>query len=187
MKTISLTKGRIALVDDSDYLWLSSYRWCYSSDGYAVNYYWDAHGTKRKRTMHRLVMAEILGHPVPRELQVDHINHNRTDNRRENLRLATRSQNQAYKGLQINNTSGYKGVIWHQNAWEARIRYEGRKLYLGRYSDPIDAALVYDGAARVLYGDFAGVNFPHRPTPPEIEQILIEKLTDIERGFAHAR
>ncbi|MAS36289.1 MAG: hypothetical protein CL610_19955 [Anaerolineaceae bacterium] len=176
MKQIPLTKGQVALVDDADYLWLSGYRWCFSSDGYAVNYYWDETGTKRKRSMHRLLMAEILEHRVPRDLQVDHINHQRIDNRRENLRLATRSQNQAYKGLQVNNTSGYKGVVPNRRKYEVRIRYQGKRFYLGLYTDPVKAALVYDGAARLLYADFAGVNFPDRPTPPEIEQLVIQRL-----------
>lgn len=176
MKQIPLTKGRHALVDDSDYPWLSQLRWCYSSDGYAVNYYRDEYGSYHKRTMHRLVMAKKLEQIVPRDLQVDHINHHRIDNRRENLRLATRSQNQAYKKLQVNNTSGYKGVIWNRNKWEVRIRYQGRKLYLGRYDDPILAAFVYDGAARLLYQEFAGLNFPDHPTPLDIEQIVLQRL-----------
>lgn len=176
MKIIPLTKGRYALVDDADYPWLSSFHWCYSSDGYAVNYYRDEYGNNRKRSMHRMLMAAILEQFVPAELQVDHINHTRIDNRRENLRLATRSQNQAYKKLQVNNTSGYKGVIWNKNRWEVRIRYQGRKLYLGRYDDPIQAAFVYDGAARLLYQEFAGLNFPDRPTPLDIEQIVLQRL-----------
>lgn len=176
MKLIPLTKGRFALVDDSDYAWLSSFRWCYSSDGYAVNYYRDDYGRSRKRSMHRLLMAAILKQFVPPELQVDHINHNRIDNQRQNLRLATRSQNQAYKMLQANNSTGYKGVIWSKNRWEVRIRYQGRKLYLGRYDDPIQAASVYDGSARLLYQEFAGLNFPERPTPLDIQQIVLQRL-----------
>jgi hypothetical protein len=176
MKLIRLTKGRFALVDDCDYPWLVQLRWCYSSDGYAVNYYRDELGNDHKRSMHRLVMAKILEQFVPPELQVDHINHDRIDNQRDNLRLATRSQNQAYKKLQANNTSGYKGVIWNQNRWEVRIRYQGRKLYLGRYNDPIQAAWVYDAAARLLYREFAGLNFPDRPTPLHVEQIVRQRL-----------
>jgi hypothetical protein len=177
MKLIPLTKGRDALVDDLDYPWLSQLRWCYSSDGYAVNYYRDEYGKYHRRSMQRMIMARMLEQFVPTDLQVDHINHNRIDNRRENLRLATRSQNQAYKKLQVNNSTGYKGVIWHNGKWEVRIRYQGRKLYLGRYGDPIQAAMIYDGAARLLYQEFAGINFPDRPTPSEIKQIVMQRLS----------
>jgi hypothetical protein len=176
MKLIPLTKGRFALVDDSDYPWLSQLRWCYSSDGYAVNYYRDEYGIYHRRSMHRLIMARMLEQFVPPDLQVDHINHDRIDNQRNNLRLATRSQNQAYKKLQVSNSTGYKGVIWNRSKWEVRIRYQGRKLYLGRYDDPIQAALVYDGAARLLYQEFAGLNFPQRPTPFELRTQLITQL-----------
>jgi hypothetical protein len=68
MKLIPLTKGRFVLVDDLDYPWLSSFRWCYSSDDYAVNYYRDEDGRSRKRSMHRLLMAAILEQLVPPEL-----------------------------------------------------------------------------------------------------------------------
>jgi hypothetical protein len=126
--------------------------------------------------MHRMIIIRMLDHFDLGDLQVDHINHNRIDNQRENLRLATRSQNQAYKKLQVNNSTGYKGVIFHNGKWEVRIRYQGRKLYLGCYDDPIQAASVYDGAARLLYQDFAGLNFSDRPTLPDIEQIVIQRL-----------
>jgi hypothetical protein len=172
MKSIPLTKGRTALVDDADYPWLSQLRWCFSSDGYAVNYYTDEHGQRHRRSMHRLIFARRRGDPLPRSLQVDHINRNRIDNRRHNLRYATRTQNQANKSKQKNNRSGYKGVSRHKTKWEVRIRYAGKKLYLGLYLDPVTAAEVYDGAARLLYGDFAGVNFPDRPTPAYIDQIV---------------
>ena len=174
MKTIPLTKGRVALVDDIDYPWLSKLRWYYSSDGYATNTYLDEFGRRHRRGMHRMIMAR--GAPLPRSLQVDHINRDRIDNRRSNLRYATRTQNQANKNKPKNNKSGYKGVSWHKTKWEVRIKYGAKKLYLGLYDHPFTAALVYDCAARLLYGDFAGVNFPDRPIPAEIEQIVQQRL-----------
>jgi hypothetical protein len=174
MKSIPLTKGHFALVDDLDYPSLSKFKWCFSSDGYAVNFYADEYGKRHRRSMHRLIMARDA--PLPRYLQVDHINRNRIDNRRSNLRYATRTQNQANKNKQKNNCSGYKGVSRHQTKWEARIKYRDKKLYLGRYDDPLTAALVYDCASRLLYGDFAGENFPAMPTPAEIDQIVRERL-----------
>jgi hypothetical protein len=174
MKTIPLTKGRVALVDDLDYPWLSKLCWRYSSDGYAINTYTDEFGRRHRRSMHRMIMAH--GNPLPRHIQVDHINRNRTDNRRSNLRYATRTQNQANKNKQKNNQSGYKGVSRHQTKWEARIKYRDKKLYLGRYLHPITAALVYDCASRLLYGNFAGINFPNIPTLPEVDEVVRERL-----------
>jgi hypothetical protein len=124
--------------------------------------------------MHRLIMAH--DDPLLRHIQVDHINRNRIDNQRSNLRYATRTQNQANKNKQKNNCSGYKGVSLHQTKWEARIKYGDKKLYLGRYLHPITAALIYDCASRLLYGDFAGVNFPNIPTPLEVDAVVRERL-----------
>ena len=159
--TIPLTKGRFAVVEDADFARLSQLKWCYNSSGYAVHY-----EDRRTIFMHRLIMN------APPHLQVDHINQNRLDNRRENLRFATRSQNQANKGRQVNNTSGYKGVSFRAGKWEARIRVAGGRLQLGRFDDPVTAALIYDAASRLFNVDFAGVNFPERPTSPEIDDLL---------------
>ena len=126
--------------------------------------------------MHRLIMAHRRGSPLPRALQVDHINRDRTDNRRRNLRYATRTQNQANKHKPKNNKSGYKGVSRHQTKWEVRIKYGAKKLYLGLYDNPFTAAQVYDCAARLLYHDFAGVNFPDMTTPAAIQQIVDKRL-----------
>jgi hypothetical protein len=163
---IPLTQGRFALVDDADFEALSKRRWSYNQ-GYAVHY---VPGSTQMMFMHRLIMTP------PPDLQVDHINQNRLDNRRSNLRFATRSQNQANKGIQINNTSGYKGVTCHNGRWEVRIRVNGRRLHLSHYDDPVVAAQVYDAAARRFYGEFATVNFPDQPGSPEIEALLNKVL-----------
>jgi hypothetical protein len=184
MKTIPLTKGRFALVDDLDYPWLSKLKWCFSSDGYAVNFYADEYGKRHRQSMHRMIMAHTRSDPLPHHIQVDHINRDRTDNRRCNLRYATRTENQANKDKQKNNQSGYKGVSWHKTKWEARIKYGDKKLYLGRYDDPFTAALVYDCASCLLYTDFAGVNFTTIPTPAEVEQIVQERMAYLKAKAA---
>jgi len=121
-------------------------------------------------------MERMLGSLIPPGLQVDHINLDRLDNRRENLRLATRSQNQAHKGRQ-SNTSCYKGVSLNRGLYEARIRFQGKRIYLGKYADPLTAALLYDAASRYLYQDFAGCNFPDTPTVSSIDAMLQSILT----------
>lgn len=183
MRQIPLTKGQSALIDRVDYVAIRSVgTWCYSASGYAVHYTTDADGKPKVLYMHRLVMERMLGGPIPRDLQVDHISRAtdgelaRLNNRRSNLRLATRSQNQANKGRPINNTSAYKGVSFNHGKWEARIKYDGRRLHLGRFEDPHAAALAYDAASRLLYQEFAGVNFPEQLTPPSLESWVRKKV-----------
>jgi hypothetical protein len=106
--------------------------------------------------MHRLILT------APSELQVDHINQNRLDNRRDNLRLATRSQNNAHRRMMPSNSSGYRGVNRHKQQWEARIKYQNQRIYLGSFANPEDAALIYDAAALLLFADFAKLNFLSR-------------------------
>ena len=100
--------------------------------------------------------------PIPDGFTVDHINKDRLDNRLENLRLATRSQQNQNKGLQKNNTSGFKGVSWSKqtNKYRAQIMVNKQSISLGFYTDPIEAAHIRDEAALEHFGEFAVLNFP---------------------------
>ena len=183
MPRIPLTKGQFTWIDEVDHpALLAVGRWCYSAYGYAVHYYTDANDKPKVLYMHRMVMERMLGTPIPHGLQVDHISREsegrlaRVDNRRENLRLATRSQNQANKGRQGNNSSAYKGVSANHGKWEARIKYDGQRLNLGRFDDPALAAMMYDAASRMLNQEFAGLNFPAQITPPSLEVEVRNRL-----------
>ncbi|MEZ4667833.1 MAG: HNH endonuclease [Anaerolineae bacterium] len=155
MKTIPLTQGRAARVDDADYPALCAIgRWCFAG-GYAVHYYTDRTGQRKRLFMHRVIMERVQGGLLPAGYQVDHISRDRLDNRRANLRLATRSQNQAAKGVQVNSSSGMKGVNWRAGKWEVRLRYQHKRLYLGRYDSPSTAQAVYAYAHRLLWGEFS--------------------------------
>jgi hypothetical protein len=108
--------------------------------------------------MHREVIR------LPGHLVVDHINHNGLDNRKANLRPATRAQNN-YNRLAIKRkgaTSKYKGVAWKKdkNKWRARLHFNGKLMFLGYFDNQIDAAKAYDKAAKECYGPFACLNFP---------------------------
>ncbi len=102
--------------------------------------------------MHRIIMNAPVGK------QVDHINHNGLDNRKENLRLATPAQNQANQKLSKANTSGFKGVSFDKKKkkWAAYIGKQSRNL--GRFLDIRDAARAYNDAAKLAYGEFAKLN-----------------------------
>jgi len=156
MIKIELTQGQYALIDDDDLEKVGSgwYAMFVESVG---SYYAMRHKGKGLETMAKAVMA-----PVPRGLCVDHINHDTLDNRRQNLRIATRAQNQHNKRINKNNTSGYKGVSWSArlNKWQAGIRFKNKNIHIGYYYDPEFAARKYDEKARQLFGEFAFLNFP---------------------------
>jgi len=88
---------------------------------------------------------------------VDHINRNKADNRWCNLREATRSQNAQNAGLQINNSSGVRGVDWckQEGKWRVRCTLNGKRYNLGLYDDLKTADAVAAGARKKLYGEFA--------------------------------
>lgn len=109
---------------------------------------------KRVYQAHRL--AWLIVHGVWPRRFLDHANGNRADNRLSNLREATDRQNQANRGRNRNNTSGYKGVYREKSdRWTARIRVGGKLLYLGRFDDPAEAGVAYAKAASSYFGDFA--------------------------------
>lgn len=105
---------------------------------------------------HRLIWIYFNG-DIDTALQIDHINHIRSDNRIENLRLATRSQNGSNTTKQKNNTSGYKGVSWSKQykKWVAQIMKNKKLIYLGLFATPELAHAAYIAAAEKLHKEFA--------------------------------
>ena len=133
MKKIKLTQGKYALVDDEDYKNLSKHKW-YFSHGYAIRDT-SINGRRKRIYMHMAIIPQKTG------LVTDHINMNSLDNRKCNLRIVTRSVNQINRGLQSNNTSGYKGVTWNKksNKWQAQIKLNGKHILLGYFKNIKDA------------------------------------------------
>jgi hypothetical protein len=166
MKRIPLTRGYEAIVDDEDYEWLNQFKWyakifkyTYKKTKTVTTHIYAARGRKTI-FMHSFLMN------TPKWMQTDHINGNGLDNRKANLRICTRGQNQGNRVvLQKNNKSGFKGVYYSRNlnAWVAQITKLGtirRCWYLGKYNNPVDAARAYDVEARKHFGEFAKLNFP---------------------------
>jgi AP2 domain/HNH endonuclease len=154
MKTIPLTQGLCALVDDEDYEELSKYKW------YAVKapktYYAYRNIRINKLKQKQIGMHQhLLGFKAG--FEIDHINHNGIDNRRENLRWATDAQNSANKPRQMNNSSGVKGVYFdtRKSRWRARLMVKGRRIHIGTFSSLIDAEKAYREAAEDILGEFA--------------------------------
>ena len=162
MKEIPLTgrhaRGKVALVDDEDYPLLSCFSWSAYDKG-SDGKYWYARGwdrlveSRRRVDMHRLVMG------FPRGLEIDHRNGNGLDNRKDNLRVATAAQNQANQRSR-RGASKYKGVHKSEKGWRARLSFHQRKISLGYFDTEEEAARAYDETAKLLWGDFAKVNFP---------------------------
>lgn len=104
--------------------------------------------------LHRLVLNPKTG-----EL-IDHINGNKLDNRKENLRLCTNQQNTFNSKKQKNCSSKYKGVCWdkNKNKWLSQIRINEKHVQIGRYKNEIDAAKAYNEVAKKYFGEFAKLN-----------------------------
>jgi hypothetical protein len=154
MKEIQLTQGKIAIIDDEDYEFLSQWKWCYYKTGYAIR---SAYNKETKRR-YSILMHRVIMH-TPDGMDTDHINHNTLDNRKSNLRICTHSQNQMNKHKQSNNTSGHTGVSWHKrnHQWQAQIKLNGKYISLGFHDDIDEAIDAYDMKARELFGEFAEV------------------------------
>lgn len=155
MKEIRLTQGKVTLVDDRNFGWLNQWKWYFHHTGYAVRNQWNSVTKKRYMIfMHRLILN------TPKGFEADHINQNKLDNQRSNLRIATHSQNQSNGDAYQNNTSGYKGVHWDKKAkkWDARIQVTGKRIRLGAYEKKWVAALAYNIAAIGYRGKFARLN-----------------------------
>lgn len=155
---IPLTQGQRALVDAADYEWLMRWKWCArktllrSGEVYYALRREALSG--RMLYMHREIMAARKGE------EVDHKHGNRLDNRRSELRIATRVQNaQNIHRVSTWKATTAKGVYRCMSGrWRTQIGVDGRQVHLGYYSTEYEAALVYDEAARVYFGEFAATN-----------------------------
>lgn len=151
-KLIKLTQGKHAIIDDEDYEWLSGREWCAQKGKYT--WYAVSIEAEGKNRMHRLILGADIGQ------QVDHQNHDGLDNRRTNIRIATRSQNGGNRLPVTGKSSKFKGVSFDRdtNKWAAYIRKNLRLIKLGRYHSENDAAKAYDEAAIKYFGAFAMTN-----------------------------
>lgn len=150
--------GLHALVDEIDVELVGQHLWTLNrrhGNVYAEARIRDEQGQMRRVFMHRLILGFGPGDP-----EVDHANGNGLDNRRQNIRPCTRSQNQANrKRLPAESSSQYRGVIWlkREKVWRAHIK----RKFIGTFKCEVEAAKAYDRAALEHYGEFANLNFPH--------------------------
>lgn len=151
-----------AIVDDEDFELLDEFKWHRSASGYA--YTAIRIGKMRVQPlMHRIILN------APNGVDTDHIEHDTLDNRKSNLRIATRSQNKQ-NGFGWANKA-FKGVSWYKRyrKWAARIGLpgtSGKNKFLGYFEDATEAALAYNAAAREMFGEFACLNQVLQTGPP---------------------
>jgi hypothetical protein len=152
VKEIPLTNGKVALVSDEDYEWLSKYKWRYHN-GYAARTVRTKSGKRTTVLMHREIMNAT-------NQEVDHIDGNKLNNTRENLRIATRLDNCRNVNKKRTNTSGYKGVSFdkRRGKWRARIKVNYKEVWLGYFDNKHDAARMYNFWAKDLFGEYARLN-----------------------------
>jgi len=148
MKTIPLTQGYSAIVDDDDYESLSKHSWITVFDGKQRYAKTRINGIDIK--MHRMILNPSS------DKYVDHMNENGLDNRRSNIRVCSPSENMMNRGSPKNNTSGYKGVTFSKKSgkWQSQIASHGKRYFLGYYETPELAYEVYLNECKRLHGNF---------------------------------
>lgn len=148
MAQLLLKRGQITLVDDEDFEKIKQYSWYLATNGYVVHF-----DTKKRKTigLHRFILG-VIG----KKIDVDHINHNLLNNRKINLRICNRTQN----NMNMNTPNVYfeKQV----KKWRARIGFYGKTIHIGMYKTKNEAIDAYRLASRKYFGKFAykGGNSP---------------------------
>lgn len=155
---LELTRGAKTVLYQCDLRFVYMYNWYYSTRGYAET---NCRATRKNLKMHRLIMQPPTG------MVIDHINSDPLDNRRDNLRICTQTENARNSKHQQRTKSGLRGVYWSNKdrKWTARINTGGKFRSLGYFNNKIDAAVAFDTAARELYGTYAKLNFPIKEGP----------------------
>ncbi len=155
---IRLTQRQVAIIDAEDASRVLRHKWCAVKTRrryYAVTRIRRDNGTRRTMLLHRFILQL-----PPETPEVDHRDGDGLNNRRSNLRLATRSQNNQNSGIPSRNASGFKGVSWQKSRckWRAQIGFNGYRKHLGLFETKEEAAAAYDKAACELFGEFARPN-----------------------------
>lgn len=146
------------IIDIEDWDKIKKYKWYVRFDQSINNFYVVTniyHPKHIQLSIHREIM-----NIKESKLQVDHINHNTLDNRKNNLRICSCLENVRNKRIYKINSSGYKGVCWHKRIgkWYTQIEVNKKNIYIGQFDDKIKAALAYNKAAKQYFGEFANLN-----------------------------
>ena len=158
MRAVYSNSGdRVVTVDDADYDLVSKYRWYIHKRGYAMTCIDGA-----AVLMHRLIMQPA------KNMQVDHIDRNKTNNSRNNLRIVSKGYNAQNIAPKANNTSGYVGVSKNGKYWQSSIYKDKKRQFIGNFKHKDSAAIAYNKRALLLYGKNAYLN----PISPELLAVI---------------
>ena len=135
-----------ALIDADDYERCKDIKWAMHNNGYVRANIW-------RKYLHRWIAGQD-------GMEIDHINGNKLDNRKANLRTCSSLQNNMNSRLRKDNKSGYKGVYWNKQRqkWHATVKAQGKRQHLGFYENKSEAATAYNHAAINFFGEFACLN-----------------------------
>jgi hypothetical protein len=153
LRKVQVSQDVYAIVDADVFAEISQFNWFLGNRGYVVRNS-TIDGKRRQILLHRQIVGPKQGNVV------DHINGDKLDNRKVNLRECLHKQNIRNQKLRENNISGYKGVAFKQRRghWIARITVDGKMTYLGSFDNPHDAARMYNFWAIEMFGEFARLN-----------------------------
>lgn len=150
---IPLSRDKVALIDADDFDKVRDFQWHVL--GLNKPY---ARRTLRDRDRNHVLMHRVITGARPGQM-VDHINGDGLDNRKRNLRLVTPEQNNLNRRKAKNKTSGFLGVSIDQNHYRSRFRYGGKKIHLGMFDNPFEAAVSYDMAKAEIAGEYGSYNY----------------------------
>lgn len=154
IKEIPLTRKKVAVINKNDFQLVNQFKWHASAYGYAVSD--QRYKLGKYLFMHRLIMN------AKEDEEVDHINGDKLDNRKSNLRICTRTEQLRNTKKRSDSTNKFKGIVKRPNRnkpWHARIKVNKKEISLGYYVTQEEAAKAYDQAAIKYFGKFARINF----------------------------
>lgn len=159
MREISLSRGKLAMVDDEDFDKIGHLKWYASSTNKGKVFYAARH-TSRKSSKHKVIYMHRILLSCPEGMEVDHVDGNGLNNQKSNLRICSHHQNMCHSRKRPDVSSRFKGV--HKpskiKGWIAKIEIKGKVTTIGTFQSEIAAAMAYNEAAIKFHGEFANLN-----------------------------